>query len=51
MLKHDCGLDVLLTALLLDEEEKFQNVTRYILEFIEGKGINYFRTVWSLFID
>jgi len=36
MLKHECGLDVLLTSLLIEDDKKFEDVTRYILEFVDG---------------
>ena len=47
MLKHECGLDVLLSALLIEESEKFENVTKYILEFVEGMEINHYLYIIS----
>lgn len=51
MLKHDCGLDVLLSALLCEDEEKFDNVTQYILEFIEDILVPKWKVDWKDFLQ
>lgn len=46
MIKHDCGLDVLILALISTEEDGSENVSRYIIDFIEGAAPYSMLFIW-----
>ncbi|XP_066914138.1 uncharacterized protein [Clytia hemisphaerica] len=51
MLKHECGLDVLLSALLIEDSDQFENVTKYILEFVEDILVPKWKVNWKDFLQ